>query len=478
MRKFGGMIGRSVKNFTRDRGGNFAIMFAAVVAVLAIGMGFGIDTLQLSSARSALRNALDAAVTSTAQGLTTGITKPEDADATVMAFITANSTGGMLSYDSIVLDALNVDPLTKTVTATGHVDVALFFPLFGTDKTQRVSNTSAAVYSDKTVEVAMMLDITGSMRATWTKNKIGDLQDAAEFAVGELLKVNIEGIKPRVRVAIVPYAEAVNAGKLAETTVFVEKEGGSDLPPPVNAPIQASVASAPDTCATERKMPNGTADFSDYSPLATRTNNQNKLYIAKVNRDDRITKIRDKAGKVIGTECPGAAVIPLTADKQKLLDTIGAFNADGVTAGGIAAQWGYYMLSPNWRRAIKNVGLGDGPADYNASKVAKVAILMTDGQFNTAFAGVTGKPQNKQGDEARKNAEGICANMKTDGIAVFTIGFDLPSSEASEARAVLENCASKDTGSTRHFYDVSTGPELKAAFAEIVRNTEKLVLTK
>lgn len=466
MRQFRGSVGRRMGGFIRDRQGNFAVMFGAVVTVLAVAVGFGVDTVQLFNAKAALRAAVDAAVTSTARDLTTGVIKPADADRMVNAFLSANGNGGTLSADSVVLDSLVVNQTAKTVEATAHVDVALFFPLFGMDKTQRVTNTSAAIYSDKSVEVAMMLDITGSMRRTWTKDKIGDLQAAASFAVEELLKANIDGIKPRVRVAIVPYAEAVNAGKLAETTVFVEKAGGSNLPPTTDSPIQVSASSTPDNCATERKMPDGTADFTDYSPLATRLNKQNKPYYAKVNRDDRLSV------------CPQAALIPLTADKQKLLDTIEDFKADGVTAGGIAAQWGYYMLSPNWRAAIRNAALGDGPADYNARKVAKVAILMTDGQFNTAFADVDGQPQNRQGAKAREYAENICANMKTSGISVFTIGFDLPAGEASEARGVLKDCASRDTGSMRHFYDVSTGPELKAAFAEIVRNTERLALTK
>lgn len=312
----------------------------------------------------------------------------------------------------------------------------------------------------------MMLDITGSMRKTWTKDKIGDLQSAAKFAVGELLKANIPGIEPRVRVAIVPYAEGVNAGKLARTTVFEEEPGGPDLPPAISDPIQASASPARDNCATERKMANGTADFSDDGPFATRTNRQGKSYYAKVNRDDRLSI------------CPQASLIPLTADQASLTASIDSFRANGVTAGGIAAQWGYYMLSPNWSSAIRDAGLGDGPAGYNPRKVTKVAILMTDGQFNTAFANVEGTPQNRQGAKAREYAESICANMKADDIAVFTIGFDLPTDEASEARGVLQDCASRDTGTIRHFYDVSTGEELKAAFADIVRNTERLALTR
>jgi hypothetical protein len=177
--------------------------------------------------------------------------------------------------------------------------------------------------------------------------------------------------------------------------------------------------------------------------------------------------------------CPAAKLIPLTTDENALLDSIGAFNANGYTAGAVAVQWTYYMLSPEWRSAIKNAGLGDGPADPNPEKIAKVAILMTDGQFNTAFAGGRGAPKSQDaGQMSRGNAESICANMKRDGIEIFTIGFSLPSNEASEARNVLQNCSSPDKPGIQHFFDVSTGTELDQAFQSIIANTERVALTQ
>ena len=89
---------------------------------------------------------------------------------------------------------------------------------------QRVTASTTALYSDKTVEVAMMLDVTGSMAANRSAktDKIGDLRDAASTAVDNLLdKATSDPNNPRVRVAIVPYAEAVNTGGLAGQ-VFVE----------------------------------------------------------------------------------------------------------------------------------------------------------------------------------------------------------------------------------------------------------------
>lgn len=458
--------------FSCDGSGQFAVIGAITMSMLALSVGFAVNTAQALLIKSSLRDALDAAVTSTARDITTGKIKVADAGVSIDRFLQANSNADFAVGKKFTLTNVTVDKAAHTVEATAVANVQLAFPIF-TTKDPRVSSTTAAVYSDKTIEVAMMLDITGSMAG----QKIKDLKTAAENAVGVMLDGQ-DPKNPRIRVAIVPYAEAVNTGKLAGDNVFVELPGGSDLPPLLDEIISVVAPSRPDNCATERKDKDGNADFSDDAPDAERKNKKGKFYLARINRDDRIST--DWWGN---TTCPKAEIVPLTADKQKLIDTIDDFKASGVTAGGIAAQWGYYMLSPKWRQTIKKADLGDGPAKHDANKVAKVAILMTDGQFNTAFAGVTGTPQMQQGDKARSYAQNICNNMKDDGIQVFTIGFDLddPSMSKAErdaAKGVLKNCSSKDEGSIKHYFEASTGEELDAAFKEIIKNTERLALTK
>lgn len=470
MRHVGGFV-QAVGGFGRDRSGNFAVLFGVVGSVLALGAGFAVNVSQLYNARSSLQGVVDAAVTSTARDLTTGVIKEADANKSVKAFLDANSTAGILQADQIVLDKLTVDKTANTVQADAHVDVGLYFPIFGLDNSRRVTASTTALYSDKTVEVAMMLDVTGSMKKSGTKDKIGDLQDAASNAVTNLLNGNRDQNNPRIRVAIVPYAEAVNTGGLA-STVFVETKNGPKLPPAIDAPVSVSVTPAPDKCATERKDKDGYADSSSDGPDTSRLNNEGKTYLAKVNRDYRM-----------GT-CPAAALIPLTADEDKLLKTITDFKANGVTAGGIAAQWGYYMLSPSWRPTIVGAGLGAGPANFDKKKVAKVAILMTDGQFNTAFAAAPDAPKSQNETQmSRGNAEDICGNMKRDGIEVFTIGFDLndptmSATEKDQAKKVLKDCSTADTSSLKHYFEAATGPELDQAFSDIIINIEKLAIKR
>lgn len=452
----GGNFKRTANRFIKDRGGNFAIVFGIAASMLAVAVGFGVDTAQLVNTRSALREAVDAAVTSTARSITLGDITEKDAPDMVKAFLGANSSGGILSQDEIVLDRLTIDQTAKTVEVEAHVDVPLYFPVFGMPKSRRISNVGAAIYSDKHIEVAMMLDLTTSMAEDKRArtNKIKDLRDAASQAVGDFLDLN-KATNPRVRVAIVPYSDGVNTGLLANT-VFREAQnssGKADAPPALTA--ARSVSAGGDACATERKNTAGTGiDYSDAGP-----------YTAMVNRDDRLVS------------CPKATLMPLTTDKAALLAAISEFKADGYTAGHIGVQWTRYMLSPGWRTALEQAVPGSGPAEYTDRKVKKIAILMTDGEFNTAFAGVprNDKTQAKQGDRSRPAAEEMCRRMKQDNIEIFTIGFML---DDADARAVMENCASNDHSGVQHYYLAANGDALKAAFSEIARNAERLALTK
>ncbi|MEP9387473.1 TadE/TadG family type IV pilus assembly protein [Mesorhizobium sp. KR9-304] len=458
-------VARRLGTFGGNRSGSFAIMTAAIMAVLALSAGYAVNIAQLYNVRSNLRQALDAAVTSTARDITTGIIEVDDARVWVELFLKANGDPSMMDGDRIVLDQLTVDKISGTVEASAHVDVAIYFPLFGASNERRVRGESAALYSDKKIEVAMMLDVTDSMSGS----KISDLKDAASNAVDALTKGQNKA-NPRVRIALVPYSDGVNVGALAKDVVFVEKAGAWDLPPPIDAKkaeINANTGTQTDNCATERKDENLKADFSDDAPDAKRTRNINgkdRDYYAKVNRDDRLNS------------CAKAVLKPLSPDADALKKQIKGFSVAGYTAGAIGVQWTYYMLSEKWRPAIQKAGLGDGPADADPKEVAKIAILMTDGEFNTAHADVSGDKNavRKQNAKSRSYAESLCENMKADGIEIFSIGFKLNS---SEARNVLKNCASPDTGSLKRYYETSTGDELNDAFMTIARNIEALVLT-
>ena len=51
----------------------------------------------------------------------------------------------------------------------------------------------------------------------------------------------------------------------------------------------------------------------------------------------------------MATTCePGATIVPLTSDRDKLKDAIDEFKASGTTAGQLGTAFAWYLLSPNW----------------------------------------------------------------------------------------------------------------------------------
>ena len=450
-----------VRRFGDNRSGNFMVVAGVVIAVLVLAVGFGVGTAQLMNAKSALGAAVDAAVTSTTRDLTLGNVTEQQASASVKAFLDANSGGGgALPSGKIVLDRVTLNRSAYTVEVAAHVDVPLFFPVFGLEKTRRVSQTSAAAYSFRQIEVAMILDVTGSMKEN---DKIGALRTAAAKAVDIIFKDQNPN-RPRVRVAVVPYANSVNVGStLAASSVFVEPTANDrGQAPGSNEPRPPGSSYNPNGCATERK---GAYQYTDDGPQAS-----------MVNRDYLLAEFVSQGNRGYGTrDCPEAAMMPLTADAAALKSRIASFAASGGTAGHIGIQWGWYMMSPKWAGALAQ---SQQPEPFDTTKVSKYAILMTDGEFNLSYFDVDSPDAvyNDYGKPATRNAATtLCTKMKAQGIEIFTIGFDLTE---VNAKGTLQSCASPDTGGLRHFYQASTGTELEKAFTTIASNMQRLALTK
>jgi Flp pilus assembly protein TadG len=181
--------------------------------------------------------------------------------------------------------------------------------------------------------------------------------------------------------------------------------------------------------------------------------------------------------------CPGATVMPLTSDRDALRAEINSYTVTGSTAGQIGIAWGWYMVSPNfsslWPAASQ-------PKAYGSPNLRKIAVLMTDGAFNTPYCnGViaqnAGSGSGSSADKINCNATNgnpfdqareVCEAMKDAGVTVYTVGFGL--SGGSEASEVLEECAS---GSANAF-NASNGAELRDAFRSIATAISLLRLTR
>jgi hypothetical protein len=184
-----------------------------------------------------------------------------------------------------------------------------------------------------------------------------------------------------------------------------------------------------------------------------------------------------------------ASIQPLTTARQTLKNKVNGLGAAGGTGGHLGTAWAWYTLSPNFN----SLWSSDNQArPYNTDKkspgyVRKVAVLMTDGEYNTQYeeaqanSGISANPNSTtycpdatNGCSSVQAAE-LCKQMKeTRGIEVFAIVFGT----AAGAIDVMKKCATPNTQETVYFYNATSEEQLKQAFYDIGIKMTQLHLSK
>ncbi|WP_306120324.1 MULTISPECIES: TadE/TadG family type IV pilus assembly protein [unclassified Roseitalea] len=423
--------------FAADRRGNFAMMFGLTGIVLMTATGMAVDAARLFTAQARLNMAVDAAVLSTTRDITNGKYTDDEARQRVRDFVFANIDQRDFFGSEVTIDRIAIDKGAKTLAVQAWVDLPMTLSrIVGIDE-RRVSTGAKAQFSNTRIEVAMALDVTGSMQwniAGTGVRRIDALKSAARLGVEELLKAN--AAVERVRIGLVPYARSVDASPVIDA---IETDGPSN------------------GCVFERTGP-------------------------RAHTDDFATFARPVGGITKAGDCPTAPILPLTADKTTLDDHIDGFAPRGWTAGHIAIAWTQYMLSSLWNPAWP---AGSDVAADSDEETRKVAIIMTDGEFNT-YDSSRFWPDSAQAIAlSRANALGNCANMKDRGIAVYTIAFTAPSADGEtppaavqmmrdcatpEGTQVTGSCTAPNAEDRRYFFNATSEDELEDAFRSIARD--------
>lgn len=464
-----GAVGRK---FQRDENGNFLMMFGLATAAIFLTIGLSVEYAQSINMKTRVTNSLDAATLATARALSIGDITQAQAASYLEQVFTANIGVKNIAESRFKLDDVTIDPVANTVTAQASFHQDLRFLSVGTanDK-QIVGSRSAATYGISDIEVAMVLDITGSMKGP----KITALKQAANLGVEELLSVN-SPTDTKVRISLVPYSYAVNVGSDLSKYVYLDFPFKKSAAPAFDAALYEATGTgydisdflktgnkkhikpkdgvAEDHCATDRKKPKSGTNFQ-YTDAHPGT--------AMLPRDSRLKT----------SWCPSAAMMPLSRDETALKNRINSLGASGSTAGHIGLQWAWYTLSPNWADYLP---AGSKPGDPIADDdLQKYIILMTDGQFNTAYADVKrgGWEPIKQASTSKTHTDNLCDNVKSDKIKIFTVGFKLKNSAAID---MLKNCATPDEGDVTYHYEPETDAELRETYEKIARTIQTLRL--
>ena len=419
---------RSPVPFIEDRRGSVAIVFALSIVILAAVVGGAVDFNRAYAARERAQQTADAAVLAAAR-----VWQLEnDLDAAKLrgkAFYIANVPAGLAATVSDFL----VDEVKNIITLQVQALIPTpFLSVLGTKHVtaniEAQAQLARGVTANRHLEVAMMLDVTGSMKGS----KLTALKAAAKDLV-DIVVWDSQG-EYTSRVALVPFAEGVRPG---------------------TAYLQAVRGARPSTHRFEDN--NGYFQRYQLSDCVSDRKGNEALTDAGPNGTDKAGPVYTRTG-----DCtPGADIVPLTSDKPRLHSAIDALTAAGQTAGQIGTQWAWYMLSPNW-----NAVWPTSKAAPYGGNVHKVAILMTDGEYNLAYddAGVATRDSARTASNGSPDGQArlLCEGMKGAGIAVFSVGFELTSAKAEET---LRRCATDSS----YVYMANDGDKLRLAFRDIAQ---------
>ncbi len=429
-------MSRFTSRFCGDESGSVAIIFGLTLTGIIMFVACAIDIGRANMARTRLTTAVDATTLYAAKELRT-----KGLDIAAIRPIARDFFNN------------NVKSAAKLITVTGF-DVALagngtgvtidvkaeimttFARIAGINKIN-LPQSATAVFNeqDQNVEVALQLDVTGSMNDRINgARKIDSLKIASSNLLDILLPASGNG-NAKFRVGIAPFSAGVNAGSYAQAV---------------------SGSAAPGGCVFERRSTFN--DASDATPTGP----------------DSLKTIKDlgPSANAISPACPtNASVTALTNDRSKLQPTINALAPGGWTSGHLGTTWAWGLVSPNWSAVWP---ANSKPAPYGDNSTRKIAILMTDGIYNTVGGTNDGTEFGGSfGVESRARAVALCNAMKDKGITIYTVGF-IASGDNAAAADTLKACANDDS----HFYHAEDGNQLDAAFRDIAQKISALRLSK
>ncbi len=408
------------RDFNQDTRGAIAIIFSLTLVVIATTIGLAIDVSRGIRAGGSVGAAVDAAVLAGAKGLR--LQNMTDTQVTNLVKTIFDENLASASMDLPKINSFNLTINRSNSSVELDVDAEIPTTLGQLAGIQKLSlpRRSVAIYEKKDIEVALQLDVTGSMYGS----KLAALKQATKDLVDILLPDDTTLLNGQsVRIGYAPYDAGVNAGSYANA-------------------INGGVA-APNNCVYERS---------------------NTSYQDTENFPSGASVLKTKLDLPSGYNCSGAEILPMTSDKNLLKTTVDSYWTNGSTAGHLGTAFAWYLLSPQWASIWP---AASQPVAYNSGTTAKVAILMTDGEYNT----VGGKYRGSNVVPSQNFAKDTCAAMKAQGIRVYTVGFQL---RQANATSTLQACASDPA----KFYAAEDADALRLAFQAIAQDIATLRISE
>jgi Flp pilus assembly protein TadG len=457
-----------LRSLLPDRAGATGPIIAIAGMALIAAAGVAVDIGRSQVAQAKLQSALDAAGLAAGSSINT-----TDLDAEVEKYLDANFAGETVNATLVDFVATpNDDNTLITLTATATMP-ATVMQVFGHDEIT-ISASTEVTREMKGMEVALVLDVTGSMCQPCSK--ITALKDAATDLVDILF--GDEETLDDLWIGIVPFSQTVNVG--TDRTAWRDATHYAGL----NYYFAGHEWLG---CFEERYGANN-RDVTDDPPSVE----QFRTYFAPDTNSFGANNWRSSGGADLrdpdddiwaNAYCPESVLTPLTNEKQTLIDAIADLDTGGNTHVNVGAVWGWRLLSPQWRGVWGgDMDADNRPLDYNDETSQKAVILMTDG-VNTMSSGIytaygflsAGNLGTTSSTTAKtklnQKTTAVCNSMKAQGIIIYTILF---MEDDATAVALMKGCASEED----YFFESATAEELETAFHTIGDALSELRISK
>jgi Flp pilus assembly protein TadG len=333
--------------------GSVAIIFALAATVIFGAAGMAVDFISASSVRAALQSALDSAVLAAASA---HVKNDNEARTIISEYMTSNWSSKYPDLEAETIQSVSDE------TVTGQAQVRMptsLTSILGFDTLEIVVNSTATIASE-TIEIAMVIDNSSSMRP-----HLNQLKQALISVVDTL---SPDGSNENVSFAVIPYSTYVNVGVSNKNQSWLSFD-------------EADVDDW-EGCVGSRDYPLE-LDDDDGTPIPA---------VSNVN-------------------CNPTEILPLTSDAtvtKSWIDSLTAEVMDTYTGAGLV--WGWRALSDN--------------EPYTEARrygeVQKVIIFLTDA-FSTV--GPSYPKHNDDDNMAEYVWQTQCTNIKAKGIVLYTIAY-------------------------------------------------------
>lgn len=409
---------KTIKGAMRSQRGAVLPLVGLAFSVLVLASGFAVDYTRAQIVKERLQWATDAGALAGAKMAVGGSLADirKEANAYFRANFPVgymNTTGGQINVQEINPAGGKGEGLRFTVSGLKMDN--LLFGVFGNDYTQIGALAEVNTLPLKPLDIVFSVDLSGSMQVVAGKGASCVYLDES---TGKYPANCYSGTSKlaNAKTAMRNMLDQLYSGKDTRFGVV----GWTSV---VNGYNVFNGSHSTVTC------PNGSRWGGFASDNPQRVGMDNAKYPGPLS-----TPCQELVPGTIPGAGPVRAMRYLTNIRGNIDSTINALRPDGNTDGALGMLWAYNMF--------KNRGW----AGWKAPAANKSIVLLTDGD-NTKYYGNPSDLADPEvyGIQANTRQIALCTQAKNEGIAVYTIAYDMSNSIPSRVRAkkMLNNCASR-----------------------------------